>query len=248
MNDTLLVLSSDTLVIAWSPPYALRAQDTLTVALSNIKELSSSTPFYETASFWVAGLSLIVAIISIILQYRIGEVVVSKVSAVGFWVPFNGVDPRRGVASGEPSQVICIVPLMCFNTGSTHKEVVDSQITLRTKSRHIKLNSNRFMMDVGREGKHELPSAISWIHQIIVKPKDSELKYVEFVSGMLSKSEKLMLKSILLQSTGVEGLFFEIRIQGKDGRAYVKKSSFSIFSKDVANNDFGNSYSIYKAN
>ena len=190
----------------------------------------------------IACLALILSIVSLYLQFKSGELVLPTVKAVGIWLFFNYTKSDDNPFTGNLEKISCIVPLVVYNTGNKHKSIVDSRLIADFQDVRIELYSNHFMEDISDEGKHEYPKAIGWAHQL-VKPKDTVLRYVEYVQDNFLEDEVNRIAESLRKENGIT---FYMEVLSENEKKYLPAKKFVVEALEITANSFGSRYTVYR--
>ena len=104
------------------------------------------------------------------------------------------------------------------------------------------MESNHFVRDLGMDpvGGHKLPDDIGWVHQVVVKPKDTGLCYVEFLSELTSPQQ-------IAAANNLEALRFDLSIRPSGSNKTEVVQRFKIDVAEIIKNSRGNDYCVYKS-
>lgn len=233
-----LDLSSDSLLE--------RLSDTLRV------QLVENIPFYEEPAFWISVISILISFTLLFFQFIWwGCLKVAEINSVGLWINYSGgtqpgpaTNPEfwEGTKSrqpdGSPQDFLFVLPLLFWNTGNKSKEIINMRLRVKFGRDDLILKPNKFVSDlgVGEKGNHERPRPTNWIHQIVLRPRESEVKFVEFYGRDDSGT-------IELEEGGTISGHVDIKTAGKS--SFSEYQSFEISADDIIENKGGSSYTVY---
>ncbi len=185
------------------------------------------------------------SIISIYLQYRKGELFVASVKTVGFRVHFTSTKSDEEPLTGDATMLFCVVPVLTYATGSKPIQLSDFVLMADFTDTVVRMNSNHFMKDIGEDGRHVYPTPQSWVHQILVKPKDTSLHYVEFVTQDMGDEVSEKVKRSL---ENMRGVTFTLEITScLQEKCTTDKLKFTVNGDEIKANKYGWRYTTYAA-
>ncbi|PEN08734.1 hypothetical protein CRI93_02965 [Longimonas halophila] len=179
-----------------------------------------------------------------------GYLKLAEVNSFGMWIKYSGSIPRQPTRSemrlliqqdtptGEPNRVLFVLPLLFWNTGNRNKEILNMRLKVNFGDGEQIFKPNRFVenMGMGEDGSHEHPTPVNWIHQIVLREKESELRFVEFFGEV---NPDLM---IFDRGTTIS---FNLEVKTARSGSFQSYGRFTASMNDIIDNSGGSEYTVY---